>query len=91
MYVRVFGQTVNVIRFFCRYHRIKRRAEKRAASKQTFEQLQEENPELAKTELEKAERLRVAVCRVKYHWCYGVKNKSACSYPETGCNWLITK
>ncbi|CAB4011002.1 U3 small nucleolar RNA-associated 14 homolog A-like [Paramuricea clavata] len=42
-----------------KYHRIKRRAEKRANSKQTFEQLQKENPELAQVELEKAEKLRV--------------------------------
>ena len=53
---------------FCRYHRIKRKGEKRAASKHTFEQLQKENPELAKTELEKAERLRAAVCTLKCLW-----------------------
>ena len=44
-----------------RYHRIKRRAEKKASSKQTFEQLQKENPELAQVELDKAEKLRIQV------------------------------
>ena len=46
-----------------RYHRIKRKGEKKANSTQTFEQLQKENPELAQVELQKAEKLRVQVRR----------------------------
>ena len=44
-----------------RYHRIKRRAEKRAAAKKSVEDLQKEEPEKAKEELEKADRLRIMV------------------------------
>lgn len=50
-----------------RYHRIKRKAEKKANSKQTFELLQKENPELAQTELDKAEKLRIEVTKIFFH------------------------
>ena len=50
-----------MIIFVHRYHRVKRKAEKRAALKQSVSDLQKEDPEKAKEELEKAERLRAEV------------------------------
>lgn len=50
-----------MIIFVHRYHRVKRKAEKRAALKQSVSDLLKEDPEKAKEELEKAERLRAEV------------------------------
>lgn len=49
------------VEHFNRYHRIKKKAEQRAASKVSIEELKLKDPEKAAEELEKMDRIRAEV------------------------------